>query len=274
MRAPFADWRPVRNFTAGGVNRPPRGMVLHTAVGSYEGTISWCNNPASNVSCYFVCSKDGRIAQLVDLNNRAWTQAAGNVDWIGVEFEGYGDHGEALTDAQLTSAATILAWLHQTYNVPLQTTDDPRNGRGLIYHGAGGAGWGGHYGCPGPQIVAQRGEIIKRAAAKLGQAPPPPPPAPAPDAPLSQLYKAAHELSLTFTNGPILVKGTHGQDVRRLQFALIAGAAQQIKVDGDFGPATETAVKNVQRFFHIKVDGIVGPQTRSVLAHVLAVRYP
>jgi hypothetical protein len=274
MRAPFADWRPVRNFTAGGVNRPPRGMVLHTAVGSYEGTIAWCNNPASNVSCYFVCGKDGRIAQLVDLNNRAWTQGSGNIDWIGVEFEGYGDHGEALTDAQVTSAATILAWLHQTYNVPLAQADDSRNGRGLIYHGAGGAAWGGHYGCPGPQIVAQRGEIIKRAAAKLGQVPPPLPPSAPKDAVFSTLYKAAHDLSRTFVNGPILVKGTKGHDVRNLQFALIAGAAQQIKVDGDFGPATETAVKNVQRFFHIKVDGIVGPQTRSVLAHVLAVRYP
>jgi len=33
-------------------------------------------------------------------------------------------------------------------------------------------------------------------------------------------------------------------------------------------------VKNVQKFFHLKIDGIVGPQTRSVLAHVLGVKFP
>lgn len=274
MRAPFADWRPVRNFTVGGVTRPPRGMVLHTAVGSYEGTIAWCNNPSSNVSCYFVCAKDGRIAQLVDLNNRAWTQGAGNPDWIGVEFEGFGDRGEALTDEQLNSAAAILAWLHQTYNVPLQITDDPKGGRGLIYHGAGGKEWGGHFGCPGTQVVAQRGEIIRRASVRLGQPAPPSPPAGAPNTVLHTLYKAAHDLSLRFANGPFLVKGSKGQAVRDLQFALIAGAGQQIKVDGDFGPATETAVKNVQKFFHLRIDGIVGPQTRAVLAHVLGVKFP
>lgn len=274
MRAPFADWRPVRNFTVGGVTRPPRGMVIHTAVGSYEGTISWCNNQSSNVSCYFVCSKDGRIAQLVDLNNRAWTQSAGNSEWIGVEFEGFGDRGEPLTDAQLTSAATILAWLHQSYHVPLQITDDPKNGRGLIYHGAGGKDWGGHYACPGTQVVAQRPEIIKRASAQLGQVPPPPPPAGAGDTAMHILYKAAHDLSTRFINGPFLVKGSKGQSVKDLQFALIAGAGQQIKIDGDFGPATETAVKNVQKWFHLKIDGIVGPQTRSVLAHVLSVKFP
>jgi len=274
MRAPFADWRPVRNFTVGGVTRPPRGMVLHTAVGSYEGTISWCNNAASNVSCYFVVSKQGKCAQLVDLDNRAWTQAAGNNEWIGVEFEGFGDKGEALTDAQLTIAADILAWLHQTYGVPLQITDDPRGGRGLIYHGAGGKEWGGHFGCPGTQIVAQRGEIVARAAARLGQPAPPPAPSGAGKTVFHTLYKAAHDLSLRFMNGPFLVKGSKGQSVRELQFALVAGAGQQIKVDGDFGSATETAVKNVQKFFHLKIDGIVGPQTRSVLAHVLGVKFP
>ena len=268
MRMPGADWRPVRNFTPGGVTRPPRGMVLHTAVGSYEGTISWCNNASSSVSCYFVVGKDGRCAQLVDLNNRAWTQSAGNAEWIGVEFEGFGDRGEALTDQQLNVAADIFAWLHQTYNVPLQITNDPRGGRGLIYHGAGGKEWGGHFGCPGSAIVAQREEIVARAARKLGKPEPSAPPAGAGNSVMHQLYAAAHELGLRFQNGPILVRNSKGMAVRDLQFALVAGASQQIKVDGDFGPATETAVKNVQRSFHLRIDGIVGPQTRGVLAHV------
>jgi len=270
---PGVAWRPVRNFSVGGVNRPPRGMVLHTAVGSYEGTIAWCNNATSNVSCYFVCSKDGRIAQLVDLNNKAWTQAAGNSDWIGVEFEGFGDRGEALTDAQVNSAAAIYAWLHQTYGIPFTITDDAVNGRGLIYHGAGGKAWGSHFACPGTQIVAQRQLILERAAARVG-ATAPPKPAPVVGGVLVDLYNYAKNLSKTFVTGPMLKEGATGVAVRDLQFALVAGFGQQIKVDSSFGPATTTAVKNVQRYFHLPIDGIVGPQTRNVIAYVLKVKFP
>ena len=273
MRMPGADWRGVRNYTIGGVIRPPRGMVLHTAVGSYEGTISWCNNAASNVSAYFVCAKDGRIAQLVDLKDKAWTQGAGNTEWIGVEFEGFGDKGEALTDAQVNSASAIYAWLHQTYGIPFVSTDDPINGRGLIYHGAGGKAWGGHYQCPGPQIVAQRQTILDRAAVRAGVATPAPPP-PAASGTLVDLYKYAHALSKTFVSGPVLKEGAKGVAVRDLQFALVAGFSQQIKVDSSFGAATTTAVKNVQRLFHLTIDGVVGSKTRSVIAYVLGVKFP
>lgn len=267
-RIPGADWRPVRNFTPGGVTRPPRGMVLHTAVGSYEGTISWQNNPASQVSSYAVIAKDGRMAQCVDLDNRAWTQGSGNPFWIGVEMEG---SSEPLTDAQLQTTARLYAFLVQTYGIPLQKTDDPA-GMGLGWHGMGGGAWGGHYNCPGPAMVAQRDEILRRAAVILNR--PAPGPAPAPATPWAALYKAAHDLGQRFAVGPLLRRGDNGQAVRDLQFALVAGAAQHLIVDGSFGAATEGAVRNVQAFFHIHVDGIVGPQTRGVIAAVLKVKFP
>lgn len=272
MRMPGVDWRGVQNYTVGGVIRPPRGMVLHTAVGSYEGTISWCNNPASNVSTYFVCAKDGRIAQLVDLNNKAWTQAGGNKEWIGVEFEGFGDKGEALTDAQVNSAAAIYAWLHQSYGIPFAITNDPANGRGLIYHGAGGTAWGSHFACPGPQIVAQRQIILERAAAKVGATAPKP--VAQTDGTLTDLYNFAKLLGTTFVSYPTMKEGAKGVSVRDLQFALVAGFSQQIKVDSSFGAATTTAVKNVQRLFHLTIDGVVGSKTRSVIAYVLGVKFP
>lgn len=269
---PGADWRPVRNYTPGGVKRPPLAMVLHTAEGTYEGTIGWQNNAGSQVSSYFVVAKDGRIAQCVDLDNRAWTQASGNPDHIGVEFEGFGSRGEALTDAQVTSAASILAWLHQVYGVPIQATDDPRNGRGLIWHGAGGNDWGGHFGCPGPAIVGQRAVILARAASKAGQ--PAPPPVPAPSGGLQAVYKAAQDLGKRFAQGPTLYRGNKGPAVGDLQFALVAGCGQHIKVDGDFGAATEAAVKNAQAFFHIQIDGVVGAKTRGVIALALQRKFP
>lgn len=166
--APFADQRltPV-NITPDDVVRPPNGMVLHIAQGSYEGTVNWAQNPNARVSYYFVVAKDGRIAQVVDLDDKAWTQAAGNRRWVGVEHEGFVP--DALTPAQLQSTARIFAWLHETYGIPLQITDDPVNGRGLGWHGMGGDAWGGHQSCPGPAIVAQRAKIIEVAKLILGE---------------------------------------------------------------------------------------------------------
>jgi hypothetical protein len=59
---------------------------------------------------------------------------------------------------------------------------------------------------------------------------------------------------------PVLRRGSTGPAVRDLQRLL------QIKVDGSFGPQTETAVKDFQRANHLKVDGIVGPKTWAALA--------
>lgn len=167
-RLPFAAWRPTAvNFTRGGVVRPPNGLVLHIAQGSFAGTEQWERNPNAKVSSYAVVGKLGQCVQEVDLDDKAWTESAGNEHWIGVEFEGFA--GESLTPAQITVAAQILAFLHTHYGVPLQATDDV-SGHGLGWHGMGGNAWGGHPGCPGTPIVAQRPQIIA-AAARLVHAP-------------------------------------------------------------------------------------------------------
>lgn len=51
---------------------------------------------------------------------------------------------------------------------------------------------------------------------------------------------------------PLLKRGSHGADVRRLQDLL------NLDVDGDFGAKTETAVKAFQRANSLVADGIVG----------------
>lgn len=273
MRMPSAVWRGSVNFSVGGVTRPPRGMVLHTCEGYYEGTIAWCNNPVSKVSYHFVVAKDGRIAQLVDLKDKAWCQSGGNSEWVGVGFEGFGGRGETLTDSQVHGGASIYAWLNQSYGIPFNTTDDIHNGRGLIYHGAGGTAWGGHFSCPGSQIVAQRQLMLERAAVKAGVVAPVRP-VPPTGGVLVELYAYAKALGRSFMNGPILKQGVSGVAVRDLQFALVAGFGQQIAVDSSFGAATTTAVKNVQRQFHQPIDGIVGPKTRAIIAYVLAMKFP
>ncbi|MEL6466678.1 MAG: peptidoglycan-binding domain-containing protein [Pseudomonadota bacterium] len=62
----------------------------------------------------------------------------------------------------------------------------------------------------------------------------------------------------------ILKKGSKGADVKKLQDALNKNGAK-LKVDGDFGKMTESAVKTFQKKAKLKVDGQVGPQTQAAL---------
>ncbi|MEU8792175.1 peptidoglycan-binding protein [Streptomyces sp. NPDC048643] len=163
-----ATWRPIPvNYTKGGQDSV-HGVVVHIMAGTLAGTDSWFRNSAAQASSHFGTGKAGALYQWVDTADRAWAQADGNRTWLSVENEGKG--GDTLTDAQLDRNAEVLAWAHKTYGVPLQVASGV-SGKGLGYHGMGGASWGNHPSCPGPKIVAQLPEIVKRAKAIAGVKP-------------------------------------------------------------------------------------------------------
>lgn len=64
---------------------------------------------------------------------------------------------------------------------------------------------------------------------------------------------------------PLVRRGSQGSFVKRLQALLNALRNAGLAEDGDFGPATEGAVRNFQTSAHIVVDGIVGSQTWGAL---------
>jgi hypothetical protein len=108
----------------------------------------------------------------------AWAQAAGNRAWYSVEMADDGNPASPLTSAQITAAAQLLELLSRFAGFPLQVTDDPVNGRGLITHGDGGAAWGNHPDCPGSVRKAQRPQVIALAMAIRAGEPAPKPAAP------------------------------------------------------------------------------------------------
>ncbi|MCW5722853.1 MAG: N-acetylmuramoyl-L-alanine amidase [Devosia sp.] len=64
----------------------------------------------------------------------------------------------------------------------------------------------------------------------------------------------------------LLKRGSRGAAVRALQELINrAVGAPAVKVDGDFGPATELAVKAAQQRLGLVIDGIAGPQTMTAL---------
>lgn len=151
---------PDSNWSNGEV-RPPNGMVVHIAEGSLWGTVGWQQNPASDVSSYFVIGRDGTILQMLDLDLMAWTQAGGNPNWIGVENEGFSTQG--FTDAQVTANARVFAWIVSVWpSVGYQVVNSP-GAFGLGWHGMGGAAWGNHPNCPGSINVAKLPAIAAQA---------------------------------------------------------------------------------------------------------------
>lgn len=160
--ARWTDLAPRQEHTVnqGGSMIEWRGLVMHIAQGSYEGTIAWQQNSSAQVSSHFIVSKAGVICQMVDTATVAWTQAGGNGHWISVENEGFA--GTPLTGAQIDANAAIFARVCAVYGVPLQVTSSVQ-GRGLGHHAMGGVLWGNHPDCPGTPIIDQKSLIVQIA---------------------------------------------------------------------------------------------------------------
>ncbi len=68
----------------------------------------------------------------------------------------------------------------------------------------------------------------------------------------------------------MLKLGSHGMAVRQLQTDL-SSLGYYLRVDGDFGPATERALKTFQKESRLQADGIFGPKTLEMLRRKLPV---
>lgn len=64
---------------------------------------------------------------------------------------------------------------------------------------------------------------------------------------------------------PRLERGDQGPAVEYLQRVLRERASASVETGGYFGPRTETAVRNVQKFFGIERTGVVGPHTWNII---------
>ena len=71
--------------TSGDIDR----VLIHTAQGSYGGTISWFNNCAASVSTHYVISSGGDITQMLYEEDIGWHVQCWNSRSIGIEHEGY-----------------------------------------------------------------------------------------------------------------------------------------------------------------------------------------
>jgi N-acetyl-anhydromuramyl-L-alanine amidase AmpD len=119
-----STWKPAdaTNFTPG--DRGPEDIdriIIHTAQGSYNGTISWFQNPDSNVSAHYVVrSSDGAITQMVDDTDYAWHVECKGASTIGIEHEGFvEDPDRWYTPTMYERSAQLVAWLSNHHGVAI-----------------------------------------------------------------------------------------------------------------------------------------------------------
>ncbi|SCL22921.1 SH3 domain-containing protein [Micromonospora pallida] len=96
-------------------------VVIHVTQGSYAGSISWFQNPASQVSAHYTFrSSDGAVTQSVREKDIAWH--AGNWTYntqsIGIEHEGWVDNPAWFTDAMYRASAALTRNLANKYGIP------------------------------------------------------------------------------------------------------------------------------------------------------------
>ena len=84
----------------------PTMIVLHHTSGSYNGSVSWCMNPESNVSYHAIIARNGNRTVLADDTARCWH--AGVSSWHGVP--------------DCNSYSIGVAWDGNTYDDPLDET--------------------------------------------------------------------------------------------------------------------------------------------------------
>jgi len=118
-----AVWRPAYrgNYTNANRGAPTIDyIIIHIAQGSYSGTISWFQNPRSNVSAHYVVGRRGYVAQCVHNEDIAWHAG----DWhynrksIGIEHAGYAN--QRWTDRMYHSSAKLSAYLCRRFNIPVK----------------------------------------------------------------------------------------------------------------------------------------------------------
>ena len=183
-RMPTAQWRPLPRPSTTRMSRYDL-VVIHTMVGSLEGTDGYFRGLTNGVNSHFGTGGDGTKRQWVDTAVRSGANGAGNHRAITVENADMGPEfapwntgdGAAVppfTPEQVESNAEICAWAHLEHGVPLVAVDTSRpNARGVGFHRLGcdpwrvpdGELWSSSRGkvCPAPRRIAQIPQIITRA---------------------------------------------------------------------------------------------------------------
>lgn len=240
----------------------PDMIVLHVCEGTFEGSVSWLCNKASETSSHYVTGKNGELEQLVDLDKAAWCNGTSskegaeydyrrstnrlvrerktnaNYYTISIENEGYSykdGYGE-LTEAQYQTVLKLCKELISKYNIPVD--------REHIV---------GHYeiapkekpNCPGPKFQWDR---LMNDLKGTNVTPAKPQEVKGIVADIQRGYNSKWGSIL----GTIDVDNSAGPDTKKhlvmaLQYEMNVQYGCKLDRDGSFGPLTKSCFKNLKK---------------------------
>ncbi len=123
------------NQSKGRNGKKPVMIVCHRTCGNFDGAVSWLCNPESQASAHFVVAKDGRVVQLVDIQDTAWCNGTSqdsksskyykqstleyvknnssnaNSYTISIEFEGLSNELGNLSTRQFNAATELICFI-------------------------------------------------------------------------------------------------------------------------------------------------------------------
>lgn len=262
-----SPWPDV-NGSPGGFEEPADGYVLHTEVGYEHSVEQEFNDPKSQASAFVSFGMDGHVHQYGPIGHgwKAWTQVGGNTKYRGAEHEDHGNPKNKFTPQQIESSASVLEAISAHDGFPLQVSDNPNGGKGVLVHRDGGAAWGGHN-CPGDVREAQRPDIVHRAKELRGGSTS----SGAITHPLSPLHALQRALHVPETgkwdhatdNAAEHVR--HNNHSRSEMDCMAEQRAVGVAADGKWGPISQRnyriTVNRIQGILSVRQDAHWGPTT-------------
>lgn len=130
---------PTQNFTKGRDGHSIEAIVIHITDGSFRGSLEWIKNPQSQASYHFLIPEDGKIIQLVEIDDTAWH--AGKVvkpTWSGIKLgvnpNSYtlgialvGTPNTVFSPNQFLGLCALVAWLSERVGIVI-------NPQTIVFH--------------------------------------------------------------------------------------------------------------------------------------------
>jgi hypothetical protein len=229
--------------------QPINGVVIHHVAGT-NGLRYVANANTRNSHPTYHIANSGAVTGIVNPSRRPYS-TGGTPDPNAVTFEI--DNSSAGGDWPISAAA-----LDSLIDVIVyHASQSPRAGKGFaknqpsVRQSEFFIAWHSQYkatACPGPFVMSQLDYIVSECNKRASGV-----------APVVSSVAPASAAKPRLVG--MLRRGSTGANVRYLQTALGG-----LKVDGQFGPITDRAVRAFQAARGLKVDGIVGPITWAALS--------
>lgn len=248
----------ARNFTRGRSNAIDV-LVIHTMESpekpdTAESVAQWFAGATAPQASAHYCIDENSIVQCVHDDDVAWHAPGANHNGLGFEHAGRAaqttkDWNDAYSQAMLERSAKLVAQKCVEHHIPavwLRPADLRAGKRGITGHAdVSDAFHRSDHHDPGTSFPIEA--YLARVKAHMGDSWVPP--------------EQHRSLQKAAAQDPLLRPGASGYQVKRLQRLLARRGFDPGTADGDFGPATEQAVKAAQKAHGLEADGIAGPLT-------------